>query len=64
VSVVDPPVRPGLRVPPFLGVAAYPTAEKAAGEIAAANPRADACVMNSRRVIPPEERKLPQAFST
>jgi hypothetical protein len=62
-SVVDPPVIPIIKRPPFLGVAALAVLLINAGDTAAMRPRADTRVMKSRRVIFPPVNKFSSSFS-
>ncbi len=62
-SVVDPPVIPILKRPPFLGAEARAVPRISAGDTAAARPRAVTRAMNSRRVIVPLVNKSSNSFN-
>jgi hypothetical protein len=62
-SVVDPPVIPIIKRPPFLGVAALAVLLINAGDATAIRPRADTRAMNSRRVTLPVVSKCSNSIS-
>jgi hypothetical protein len=62
-SVVDPPVIPIMKCPPFWGVAALTVLLINAGDATAMRPRADTRAINSRRVILPSVSKFPNSSS-
>jgi hypothetical protein len=57
-SVVDPPVTPMIKRPPFWGEAALAVPLRNAGDTAAIKPKAETFVINSRREILPSDNNL------
>ncbi len=62
-SVVEPPLKPSRKRPPFLGVAAFALPGNRAGDTTTANPSAEARAKNSRRVILPCDSNFSSSFS-
>jgi hypothetical protein len=63
-SVVEPPVAPCLKCPPFLGTAAAAFFDISRGDTVAARPSAERRVINSRLLMRPSVNILSSDFTT